>query len=161
MGAPSSRRAGSGRTGSGAEVMAHERAYDAHQLRIAGLSWPEIADRVGYLDGRVAAMAVNAYLQKIALEQAPDQRRRALDLELARLDQIQAAYFRAAIAGDIAAANLVLKVIARRCVILGFDKLDEDLASTPRAVVIGSSPEEYIAGLKAVIDGTHPGLVDR
>ena len=83
MGAAPSRRSGSSTTGPGAEVMAHERAYDAHQLRLAGLSWHEIADRVGYLDGRIAAAAVNAYLQKIALEQAPDQRRRALDLELA------------------------------------------------------------------------------
>ena len=46
-------------------------------------------------------------------------------------------------------------MIARRCVILGFDKPADDVASRPRAVVIGGSQEEYVAGLKAVIERAH------
>jgi hypothetical protein len=134
------------------EVIAHDRAYDAHQLRLVGLDWPEIAQRVGYLDGRIAGMAVTAYLQKIATEQSHDHRRHALHLELARLDQLQAAFYRAAMCGDIAAANIVLKVINRRCAIMGFDKIDDDLTGTARTIVIGGTSEEYIAGLKALID---------
>ena len=58
----------------------------------------------------------------------------------------------------LGAPNLVLKVIARRCAIMGFDKVD-DATETRRTIVIGGSTEEYIAGLRAVADGTHPGLL--
>jgi hypothetical protein len=47
-------------------VVIPDRTYDAHQLRLAGLDLPEIAQRLGYLDGRIAAMAVTAFLQKTA-----------------------------------------------------------------------------------------------
>ena len=140
-------------------MFAHDRAEEAHRLRLAGLAWPEVAERVGYLDGRVAATAVNAYLQKVALEQAPDQRRRALQLELGRLDQIQAAFYPAAIAGDIAAANFVLKVITRRCAILGFDKPDSDVTDPPRTIVIAGTPAAYVAKLKAVVEGGDPDTI--
>jgi hypothetical protein len=133
------------------EVIAHDRAYEAQQLRLVGLDWPEIAQRVGYLDGRIASMAVTAYLQKIATEQSHDHRRQALHLELGRLDQLQSAFYPAAMAGDIAAATFVLKIINRRCTILGFDKIDDDLTGTARTIVIGGTEEEYTAGLKALI----------
>ena len=115
------------------------------------LDWPEIAQRTGYLDGRIASMAVTAFLQKTAAEQSHDHRRHALHLELARLDQVQSAFYPAAMAGDIAAANVVLKVIKCRCAIMGFDKIDDDLTGTARTIVIGGNSEQYIAGLKALI----------
>ena len=93
MGGTPARRSVSRRARPGTEVIVHDRADQAHRLRLAGLGWPDVAERVGYLDGRVTATAVNAFLQKVALEQAPDQQRRALELELARLDQIQAAFY--------------------------------------------------------------------
>ena len=83
------RRRRSRRTTPRVEVIAHDRAYDAHQLRLAGFDWPEIAQRVGYLDGRIASMSVTAFLQKIATEQSRDHRRAGAALELARLDQLQ------------------------------------------------------------------------
>jgi hypothetical protein len=110
-----------------------------------------IAERVGYLNGKVACTAVDAWLQRTALQQSSDARCRALDLELARLDQLQSSYYPAAVAGDLAAANFVLKVLARRHAVLGFDKLDDDIAEQPRTVVISGSREEYVAGLKAVL----------
>jgi len=134
------------------EVVAHDRAYDAHQLRLVGLDWPEIAERVGYLDGRIACMAVTALLQKVATEQSHDHRRQALHLELARLDQLQSAFYPAAMAGDIAAANFVLKIVNRRCAIMGFDKVDADLTGTANTIVIGGTTEEYMAGLRAIIE---------
>jgi hypothetical protein len=133
------------------EVVARDRAHNAHQLHLSGLDWPEIAARTGYLDGPIAAMAVNAYLQKIAVEQAPEHRRQALDLELARLDALQAAYWPAAVAGDLAAAAFVLKVITRRCTVLGFDHPKEDLAGITGTLVVGGDTEQYIAGLKAIV----------
>ncbi len=75
------------------EVHAQDRAYTAHQLQLGGVDWTEIAQRTGYLDGRIAAMAVTAWLQKIAVEQAPGQRREALQLELDRLDKLQSGFW--------------------------------------------------------------------
>ncbi len=75
------------------KVHAQDRAYTAHQLQLGGVDWTEIAQRTGYLDGRIASMAVTAWLQKIAVEQAPGQRRTALQLELDRLDRMQAAFW--------------------------------------------------------------------
>lgn len=103
-------------------------------------------------------MAVSTYLQKAALEQSAADRAAALHLELARLDRLQAAYFDGAIAGDVSAANLVLKVITRRSAILGLEK-PEETTEMPRTVVIGGSTEEYVAGLQAFIArdaGTDP-----
>jgi hypothetical protein len=65
-----------------------------------------------------AAMAVTAFLQKTAAEQSHDHRRHALHLELARLDQLQATYYPAALAGDLAAAAFVLKIMLRRWAII-------------------------------------------
>src|SRR4051812_6748703 len=83
------------------EVRESSRAHDAHQLRLAGLDWATIAQRVGYADGGVASAAVTAYMQSLDVEAGPDARRRALDLELQRLDQLQAAYWPAALNGDL------------------------------------------------------------
>jgi hypothetical protein len=49
-------------------------AYRAHQLRLAGLPWAEVATQTGYASARVAQMAVSAYLQKAALGEAAEQR---------------------------------------------------------------------------------------
>jgi hypothetical protein len=137
-------------------VLAHDRAYDAHQLHLTGLDWTTIATRTGYASGRVAALGVDAYLQKIAVELAPEHRRQALQLELDRVDALQAAYWGMALAGDYHAAEVVLKVIARRCKILGFDKPDEKDAPVARTVVVGGTSEEYIAALQALIAEGEP-----
>ncbi len=121
------------------------------------MDWPEIAQRVGYLDGRIAALAVTAWLQKVAVEQAPDHRRETLHLELRRLDALQAGFWEAAMAGDLAAATFVLKVIHRRCTILGFYRVEDDLSGNPRTIVIGGSEADYIAGLKAAVAATEQG----
>jgi hypothetical protein len=44
----------------------------------------------------------------------------------------------------------VLKCIARRCTVLGFDRADNLTAATASVVVIGGTEEEYINGLQAV-----------
>lgn len=133
------------------DVAAPDRAHRAHQRRLGGADWSVIATEVGYANGPIAAMAVNAYLQKVAIEQGPDFRRAALALELARLDKLQASHWEMAMAGDLNAANFVLKIIIQRCRILGFDKAEELTAAPPRTVVIGGTGEEYVATLKALI----------
>jgi hypothetical protein len=132
-------------------VIAHDRPYDALLLRRTGADWPEVATTVGYADGRVAHLAVNAYLQKVALEQAPEHRRAALELEVARLDALQAAHWEAATAaGDLKAAHLVVKIIMQRSALLGLDHAADAAKNPIHTIVIGGTSEDYIAGLEAI-----------
>ncbi len=136
------------------EVIAHDRAYEAHQLWLGGLDWTEIVTQTGYLNGRIASMAVNAYLQKAAVEQAPDRRGQGLDLELARLDALQAAYWPAAMAGDLLAAAFILKIVDRRCLILGLDRVEIETTATEHTVaIVRGTSEQYIGALQAVVAG--------
>jgi hypothetical protein len=137
------------------EVIAHDRAHDAHQLHLGGLDWSEIAARTGYADRRLARLAVNAYLQKVALERGPEHRRDALQTELDRLDVLQAAVWDRAVTGEPQAIGLALKIIARRCSVLGLDHPDISSMSRPVSIVIGGTSDEYIAGLKAITADSH------
>jgi hypothetical protein len=140
--------------GGGVTVVARHRADQAHRLHLSGMSWTDVAAEAGYVSGRVAALAVDKWLQKIAITQAPEHRRQALQLELDRLDALQAAFWPAAMEQDRHAAEVVLKVIARRCKVMGFDRPDETTASVPRTVVITGTTDEYVTGLQALIAET-------
>jgi len=135
-------------------------AFDAayHELtrRVADLA-SRLRPASWYADGRVASLAVTAFLQKTAVEQGPDHRREVLRQELERLDALQFAYWPAAVNGDHNAANIVLKCIARRCTVLGFDRADNRIATTASVVVIRGTEEEYVNGLQAVIDQQERG----
>jgi hypothetical protein len=138
------------------DVVARDRPRDAHSLHLTGLDWTSIAAQTGYASGRVAKLAVDVFLEKIAIEVAPEHRRQAFQLELDRLDALQPAFWTTAVEGDRHAADVVLKVIARRCKVLGFDKPDETTAPAPRPVVISGNTDDYIAGLQALIAETEP-----
>ncbi|WP_375504796.1 hypothetical protein [uncultured Jatrophihabitans sp.] len=129
------------------EVLARDRAEQAHCLHLSGLPWTDTARETGYASGRVAALAVTAWLERVAVEQGPEHRRQALQLELDRLDALQAAFWPAALERDRHAADVVLKVIARRSKILGFEKSDESLLPAPRTVLVGGTTEEYVGTL--------------
>src|SRR4051794_32312269 len=86
----------------------------AVELAIAGLSYDDIAEQVGYANRGTAWRTVQ--------EAFRDRRHAAIDehraLELARLDSLHSAYWDAAITGDLKAAEVCLKVIAQRIKLL-------------------------------------------
>ena len=86
-------------------------------LRRTGLTWEMIAREVGYAS---PAGAWKAYERACArtLEEPTAEARR---IELDRLDALQYTYWDPAIAGNLRAADFVLKVIDRRAKILGID----------------------------------------
>ena len=141
-----------------ADVVAHDRGYEAYRLRQSGQDWAEIATTTGYASGRVAHMAVTAYLQKTALEQGPERRREALQTELDRLDRLQLANWSQAMAGDTRAGDLILKAIVVRARLLGLDRIQEPFGPPQHTVAIRGDSKEYIGALKSAIDGsTGPG----
>lgn len=114
---------------------------------LEGLTFQEVADREGYASRGTVHRIVQQTLAQHEVEGIEELRA----LELARLDGIQAAFYEDALAGDIKAAEVVLKVIAARCRLLQLDRSgsigQED--SAPRSVVVGGSKEEFIQALRS------------
>lgn len=124
--------------------------HRAHELRLSGKTWKEIAEQTGYSSPVLAAAAVATYLQRTALEQSETARREQLQLELDRLDAVQFSWWAAALTGDEKAANVVLKVMAQRARLLGLEDHDK-MATTTRTVIITGTPAEQVAQLRATV----------
>jgi hypothetical protein len=92
-----------------------ERAAQALTLRLAGVDWQTIADKLGYPDvvdaiDDAMATATTQYDGAVA-----DPLR---ILEVLRYDRLQAAVWGAAMKGDLAAANIALSISDRRARLL-------------------------------------------
>ena len=110
------------------------------ELALAGHSYDEIALEVGYQNRGTAWRAVQDSLNSRIAEAVTEYR----ELELARLDALQAAHWPQAIAGSVRSADLVLRVIDRRTKLLGLDqpRIQDD---RPQSLVV-SAPEDDEAG---------------
>lgn len=119
-----------------------ERRAKAIALRIAGLEYQQIADRLGYASRGAAYTDINR-----ALEQHVAEMRSSAEVlrqqELARLDRLQASLWPQAVAGDNKVAETILRIIDRRCKLLGLD------APTKHEVVTLDAVEAEIARLSA------------
>jgi AraC-like DNA-binding protein len=104
-------------------VAAAETRRAALQLRKAGASFTEIALQLGYSSKGSASNAVHRELRAVPREAAAD----LLALELARLDDLLAAHWAGALAGDTAATRQILAVMDRRARYLGLDSIDQTL----------------------------------
>jgi hypothetical protein len=129
-------------------------AHQAYESHLAGHSWPVITEEVGYASAKVCHMAVTAYLQKAAVEQTPERRREALQVEAARLDALQVVYWDRARRGDLKAAQLVVKIITERIKLrnptgkAGAASIDDE---RQRVLVVAGSSEQYTEQLKAIV----------
>jgi len=90
----------------------------ALELRRAGATYDEIAQALGYATPQGAFLAYNRAIKRTLIESGADEARQT---ELDRCDRIQRAYWAKAMAGDVPAGNIVLKVMDRRARYLGLD----------------------------------------
>jgi hypothetical protein len=98
-----------------------KRRAQAIALRLAGMDYQTIADRLDYSSRGAASKDVHRALEEnLEAESAAAQTLR--ELEVQRLDRMQAAAWAKAAKGDLKAIETVLKVIDRRCRLLGLDK---------------------------------------
>lgn len=88
-----------------------DRAERALALRLAGVDWITIAERLGYDDASEALDAVLALADRQFDDQSLDPHR---ILEVLRLDRLQAALWGAAMKGDVEAIKTVLSIGDRR-----------------------------------------------
>jgi hypothetical protein len=97
-----------------------QRRTEAIKLRLAGVDFDTIATRLGYASRGAACTDINR-----ALEQAVAEQTASADVlrheELQRLDRLQAGLWTAAAGGDTKAVDSVLRIIDRRCKLLGLD----------------------------------------
>lgn len=133
-------------------ALAQFRKARSVELRLAGSEYEDIAREVGYSNRGTAWRAVNKALRE-RVDGAVDEYR---ELELARLDALQAACWEKAMAGDIASATLVLKVMGQRSRLLGLELLAAQGAGdrTYDTVVVQGDKAEFLRGLRTVEGNT-------
>lgn len=125
----------------------------AQQMRIAGASWAQIAEALGYASDK------SCEEHTVRKSGWRDKKRKAEDieelreLELDRLDMLQLVQWRAARQGDPKATDLIIRIMAeRRKYMPGLEVARTDHNEggnvTNNAIFIGGSEQEYMAALK-------------
>jgi hypothetical protein len=99
----------------------------ALELRKAGVSFPQIARRLGYSGPGAAFKAVQSALDATLREPAESLR----TLEAERLDRLMLGVWQRATAGDAKAVDNVLKIMDRRARLLGLDAPRKVAPTTP------------------------------
>jgi hypothetical protein len=117
-----------------------ERRHKAVEMRLSGLDWQTIADKLGYASRGAAnkdvARAVDLLTREVVTAAAE-----LRDLELLRLDRLQAAMWSDAMAGDDKAVRAILRIMDRRARLLGLD------AAKTIKTVMTTELDERIAAL--------------
>lgn len=112
-------------------ISAKEKQAKALGLRKEGKSYDEIAVSVGYKSRQGAQQAVKRALDALVGEPAVE----LVQVELARLDDLQSAHTVAARGGDARATEVVLKVMEQRAKLLGLNHNERKLADAAEASV--------------------------
>ena len=98
-------------------IAAAERGHMALELRKAGVTYEEIAKRVGYNSKGRCYDAIMRLLRKTAQEPADEVRR----LEINRLDALWLRAYTQVQKGDLGAIDRCLRIMERRARLLGLD----------------------------------------
>jgi len=110
-----------------------QRRRRALELRVAGATYEEIAEALGYSSRSAAWKAVwRAYRQGLR-----DPAEHLRELESERLDRLQKAWWGKALSGDVGAFRYLLRLMERRAKLLGLD------APTKIAPTDPSGEQEY------------------
>ncbi|MFC9497629.1 hypothetical protein [Streptomyces sp. NPDC056982] len=134
-----------------------KRRAQAIALRLAGMDYDTIAERLGYSSRGAATKDIcrtlDAYRQE---EEAKVEEWRQLESQ--RLDRLQAAAWAKAAKGDLKAIETVLKVISQRCKLLGLDMPQRTELSGPDggAVPLGSGSLLELKTLIGIAGQTGP-----
>lgn len=139
--------------------------YYAHQLRLAGYDWFQVAHKLDYSSPYYAEKAVYHWLRKTAedskdLSRTKEQlRQESVQQELARLDRLQATYWQDAIEGDIPSATFVLRVIQQRAKLLGLEQtVNAEIVNQVNTLVVGGDEASYVGALMRARDSLGPML---
>jgi len=116
-------------------ALAAARHARAVQLATEGRTYQEIADELGYANRGTVHHIVHDALARDRKDAVEDHQQ----LELARLDALQAALWDKAMAGDVAAAREVRAIVIARCRLLGLGEVAKRrMGWMPRTVVLSA-----------------------
>lgn len=126
-----------------------ERPYRAYKALMTGKSWAEIAREEKYADAAAAHYDVERYIQEGKQLVTSRTRRDQLQLEVARLDNLQALAWPQVEQGHLPAMKFALDVISVRIKALGLAEMaaDEGGDDGPTTVIIPGG-DEYEAELR-------------
>lgn len=126
--------------------IARPKWWYAQQLRLAGASWDEVAEALGYVSGSTANASVKKGMDREVVRQTAME---LIELELQRLDMLQLVVWRRARQGDLKAIDSVLRIMAQRAKYMGLDQRQyEDEKVDASTIVIGGDSDNYVAAIK-------------
>lgn len=107
------------------QAVAQEKSKIAHTLRLAGMTWQEVADHEHeggplYMSAGAAHDAAKRYRES---QDYGDDLMEQRATDMARFDSLQRAMWRKAMGGDLAAAKFVLALMQAREKLLGLHDL--------------------------------------
>jgi hypothetical protein len=129
-----------------------DREHAILDMRLHGVSFQEISRRLpGAGFGRLSVRRIRDIVAKCLKSCRDEPARELRQLELLRLDQLQAAHYKAAMGGDAAAISRVLSIMDRRAKLLGLD------AGAEAAVSLDEARDALLKKLDALARGQAEG----
>lgn len=122
-----------GGTNSAKNVTIAMRHNQAIELRIAGATFQQIADTLGYGSPSAASKAISSGLTRMLQEPAEKLR----EIERERLDRAQAAIWKRVLGGDEKAIDAFIRISKRRGDLLGLDAPKKTEVTGSWDVVVG------------------------
>lgn len=124
-------------------------AKRAHQLRLSGKTWWEIAETLKIPEMQASGLVADRIRAAAALVDE-GAKRQMLSMELDRLDTLQQAIWDDAVGGDTKAVETALKIIAQRAKLLGLEDAMVGRQVTNNTIVVPGNATEYVAALRAM-----------
>ena len=139
-----------------AEIDDHQRVY---HLRRAGHSFYDIGMFIG-VSMEQAAEYYRVYMVEIQRHMGMEEHQMHVALELARLDELQSAFWDDAVINkDIKAADEILKIMSQRARYLGLEKIAPTPDKINQILLVTGSQREFIDALRAGQAGNRGELV--
>lgn len=130
-------------------VPTQEKSYQAYNLKMAGLSMSEIAERLEYPSANAVVMAIRAHIQEDARGQTSEFRQNLLQMELDRLDFMLSRIWPQIEHGDLKAVDSGIKIVQTQARIAGIDQIDAS-TKVQTVLVVGGEERDYVAKLKEI-----------
>lgn len=132
-----------------------ERRKKLVAMRIAGLDFDTIAERLDYSSGNAASKDFCRALERNRVEEA-ETVEAWRDLEMQRLDRLQAAVWPKALKGDLKAVETARRLIAERWKILGVPQRTEITGPDGAAIRLEHATLAELSSLIAVVGDLGP-----
>ena len=114
------------------KALAAARRARAVELVTQGMTYQQAADELGYANRGTVYRLVHQALARDTAEAVGTLQ----ELEVARLDALQAALWDQAVDGDVAAARTAMRIVIARCRLLGIYDQTPTEGFVPRTVVL-------------------------